>query len=55
MHMNLAPQHHQVPAKRQGAEWPQQEKGRKYEPFDGGKIGGDQRSMARALRMDRKR
>lgn len=52
--MNLVPQTHQVPAKRQPAEWTL-EKGRKYEPFDSGKISGDQRSVARAIRMDRKR
>ncbi|MBT9457190.1 MAG: hypothetical protein IV097_11280 [Burkholderiaceae bacterium] len=52
--MNLAPHTHQVPAKRQPAEWTL-EKGRKYEPFDSGKINGDQRSVARAIRMDRKR
>lgn len=52
--MNLAPHTHQVPAKRTGSERTL-EKGRKYEPFDGGKVTGDQRSVARALRMDRKR
>mgnify|MGYP001344817926 FL=1 len=31
------------------------EKGRKQETFDYGRIGCDQRSMAFALRMDRKR
>ena len=33
----------------------QTEKGRKQETFDYGRIGFDQRSMAFALRMDRKR
>jgi hypothetical protein len=31
------------------------DKGRKHEPFDGGKLGNDQRSLARAQRLDRKR
>ncbi|MEX8517698.1 MAG: hypothetical protein AB3X44_04150 [Leptothrix sp. (in: b-proteobacteria)] len=31
------------------------EKGRKHEAFDGGRIGCNQRSVALALRMDRKR
>lgn len=53
--MNLAPHTHQtVPVKRSHSDWVM-EKGRKFEPFDGGKIAGDQRSVARALRMDRKR
>lgn len=52
--MNLVPHTHQVPVKRTSTE-SQLEKGRKYEPFDGGRVSGDQRSVARALRMDRKR
>ena len=52
--MNLAPQNQQSPQKRSNPDW-LPEKGRKYEPFDGGKLEGDQRSVARALRMDRKR
>jgi len=52
--MNLAPQTHPVPVKHTSTE-PPQEKGRKYEPFDGGKVTGDQRSGARARRMDSKR
>jgi hypothetical protein len=31
------------------------DKGRKHEPYDGVKLGSDQRSQARALRLDRKR
>lgn len=31
------------------------DKGRKHEAFDGSRIVGDQRSVALALRMDRKR
>ncbi len=52
--MNLAPQSHQIPVKRTNTESPQ-EKGRKYEPFDGGRVTGDQRSVTRARRMDSKR
>jgi hypothetical protein len=52
--MNLVPHNHQTPPKRSTPDW-MLEKGRKYEPFDSGKVNGDQRSVARALRMDRKR
>ena len=52
--MNLAPQTYRLPVKRTSTEWTL-EKGRKNEPFDGGKLTGDQRSVARALHMDRKR
>lgn len=52
--MNLAPQTHQVPVKRTSTESPQ-EKGRKYEPFDGGRATSDRHSVTRARRMDSKR
>ena len=52
--MNLAPQSHQIPVKRTNTESPL-EKGRKFEPFDGGRVTGDQRSVTRARRMDSKR
>lgn len=35
-------------------EW-QTDKGRKHEAFESGSIGSDRRSLARALRFDRKR
>lgn len=52
--MNLVPQTHQPSPKLPRKEW-LPEKGRKHEPFDSGKLAGDQHSVAHALRMDRKR
>jgi hypothetical protein len=46
---------HQAPRRLPIQERQMTEKGRKQETFDYGRIGCDQRSMAFALRMDRKR
>lgn len=52
--MYLVPQTLQSPVNRTSTDQTL-EKGRKHEPFEGGKVTGDRRSVARALRMDRKR
>jgi|LauGreDrversion4_2_1035121.scaffolds.fasta_scaffold350447_2 hypothetical protein len=52
--MSISLVQHPVPLRPFPADW-LGDKGRKYEPFDGGKLGNDQRSLARALRLDRKR
>jgi hypothetical protein len=46
------PRRHPVPAV--GSEWTT-DKGRKHEAFDTGSFGGDRRSMAQVMRLDRKR
>ncbi len=52
--MNTTLMQNMMPRRAVPADW-LSDKGRKYEPFDGGKLGNDQRSQARALRLDKKR